>query len=327
MKRTFSGAFFVLALLLLGQSPAASQASRPAEAIVNVASTPPFSVTSWPIVVADRAGFFRREGIQVKLNFTFTGHQLLAGDLVQFVNAGAQGPLLPAMRGKDIVFVAPIAGTVTTGILAGRDIGKVTDLEGKAFAVSGLGNTDHFVIAKFMERQGLSPSKVKFIGIRDEGAALAQLTAGHIAAGKFDQGKLFRVEQTRQFNILATPTDLGGYPWNVIATTRTYATQNRAVVVGFIRAFQSAMRFIQDPANKEAVIAAVMAAASGLERDVVEQTYAAAKGFELYSLKPLTVSDLKLALEALVFAGEDVKALDLSRFIDNAYLQQAQAKP
>lgn len=289
---------------------------------VNLASIPPFSVTTWPVVVADEQGFFEREGIDVNITFTFDGGLLLAGGQVDIINDGADSGLIGFAQGKDVILVAPLAQSVTDGLLVSTDITSVADLEGKTLRVVGFG-TDEFLARRFIEENGLSSDAVNFVDIEDDGAALGQLETGQIDGGTFDQGILFESEQTGQFNVLAKPVELGSFPWNVIQTTRGYAEDNPDVVVGFIRAIQDAMRFILDSGNEEAVIEAVIAGGEGLEREDAELTYESAAGFGLYTFDPLTVDDVEPALEALVFLEEDVEDIDLNEVIDNSFLEQA----
>lgn len=289
---------------------------------VNLGSIPPFSVTTWPIVVADEQGFFEREGIDVNITFTFDGGLLLAGGQVDIINDGADSGLIGFAQGKDVIFVAPLAQTVTDGLLVSTDITSVADLEGKTLRVTGFG-TDEFLARRFIEENGLSPDRVNFVAIDDDGAALGQLETGQIDGGMFDQGVLFEAEQTGQFNVLAKPVELGSFPWNVIQTTRTYADENPDVIVGFIRAVQDAMRFILDANNRDAVIEAVIASGEGIEREDAELTYESAEGFALYTFEPLAAEDIEPALEALIFLEEDVRDLDVGAVIDNSYLEQA----
>ncbi len=287
---------------------------------VKVATIPPFTVTTWPVIVADAQGFFQEESIEIELTFTFDGGQLLAGDQVDILNDGGDSGVIAAAQGKDIVEVAPVALTVTDGIVVLPDIATVSDLVGKKLRVTGFG-TDEFLARRFVEEQGVSPDDVEWVAIDDDGAALAQLEAGKIDGGMFDQGFIYDVEKSGEFRVLAKPTDLGVFPWNVIQTTRSYAEANHDVVVGFIRAVQKAMRFIQDAANRDAVIDAV--AAAGEDRAEVDSTYEAAQGFTLYTFDPLTAADLEPALESLVFLGEEVGDFDVASLIDNSYFEEA----
>ncbi|MGH2684545.1 MAG: ABC transporter substrate-binding protein [Actinomycetota bacterium] len=291
---------------------------------IELAGIPPFSIPIWPMVVADHQGFYDRENVDVNITFTFDGGQLLAGGQVDLLSDGADSGLIAAARGKDILFVAPHMDTVTDGLMVSPDITSVAELEGTTLRSAGFG-TDEFLARRFIEESGVDPDTVTFVPIEDDGAALAQLESGEIDGGMFGVGALLEAEQTGDFNVLGPPEALGTYPWNAIQTTRTFAEANDEAVVGFIRATQDGIRFIQDPANRDAVIEAVLTTGEGLPQEDVEASYDSAEGFEQYSLEPLTPDDLQPAFEFFEFAGEDVdvESLDLEALIDNSYLERA----
>ena len=291
---------------------------------IELAGIPPFSVPVWPMVVADHQGFYERENVDVNITFTFDGGQLLAGGQVDVLSDGADSGLIAAAQGKDIVFVAPHMDTVTDGLMVAPDITSVADLEGATLRSAGFG-TDEFLARRFIENNGLDPDTVTFVPIEDDGAALAQLESGEIDGGMFGVGALLEAEQSGDYNVLGPPEELGEYPWNAIQTTRTFAEANEDALVGFIRATQDGIRFMQDPANRDAVIESVLETGEGLPREDVEASYDSAEGFEQYTLDPLTPEDLQPAFDFFEFAGEDldVESLDLEALIDNSYLERA----
>lgn len=295
-------------------------------ATIEFAGIPPFSIPIWPMLVADHQGFYDRENVEVNMTFTFDGGQLLAGGQVDVLSDGADSGLIAASQGKDILFVAPHMDTVTDGLMVSQDITSVADLEGATLRSAGFG-TDEFLARRFIEENGVDPDSVTFVPIEDDGAALAQLESGEIDGGMFGVGALLEAEQTGDFNVLGPPEALGSYPWNAIQTTRTFAEANEDALVGFIRATQDAILFMQDPENRDAVVEAVLATGEGLPQEDVELSYDSAEGFGQYSLDPLTPDDLEPAFDFFEFAGEgiDVGSLNLEELIDNSYLESAAA--
>jgi ABC-type nitrate/sulfonate/bicarbonate transport system substrate-binding protein len=293
---------------------------------IELAGIPPFSIPIWPMIVADHQGFYDRESVDVNITFTFDGGQLLAGGQVDVLSDGADSGLIAASQGKDILFVAPHMDTVTDGLMVSRDITAVADLEGATLRSAGFG-TDEFLARRFIEENGVNPENVTFVPIEDDGAALAQLESGEIDGGMFGVGALLEAEQTGDFNVLGPPEALGTYPWNTIQTTRTFAEANEDALVGFIRATQDGILFMQDSTNRDAVIEAVLATGEGLPPEDVELSYDSAEGFGQYSLEPLTPDDLEPAFDFFEFAGEDIDvgSLNLAELIDNSYLESAVA--
>jgi NitT/TauT family transport system substrate-binding protein len=294
---------------------------------VKVAGIAPFSVTAWPLVVADSEGYFADENIEVDKIFTFDGGQLLAGGKVDMLNDGGDSGLIALEQGKDAIAVAPLANRVTDGLLVSDDITEISQLDGKTLRTSGTGATDEFLLKRFLEDKGVDVSSVKLLPVEDDGPALAQLDAGTIDGGLFDQGVLLEAENggIENARVLAEPAELGVYPWNLLQSTRGYAEANKDVVVGFIRAIQRAIEFIKDPANKEAVVDAVVKADETLDRQGTEDTYDAAKGFSLYATEPLTDADIQPAIDYLKETQDGGISVTAEDFIDNSYLAEAQA--
>jgi NitT/TauT family transport system substrate-binding protein len=313
-------ALVVVAVGCAGQDGADSGGGPGEVTTIELATIPPFTVTTWPVVVAQHQGYFDREGIEVNATYTFDGGQLLAGGQVDVLNDGGDSGLIAAARGKDVIFVAPVALQVTDGILGAPDITTVEQLRGETLRSAGF-STDEFLAERFLEGQGISADEIDFVAVEDDGAAIVQLERGEIAGGMFDQGFLVEAERTGEFNVLAQPADFGTYPWNVIQTTSTYADANPEAVTGFIAAIQDAMAFIQDPANRDAVIEAVVA--EGEDQTSVEDTYEAAGSFDLYSFDPLSTEDIQPALDFLIWVGEDVEGIELEPLIENRYFEAA----
>ncbi|MGH3651012.1 MAG: ABC transporter substrate-binding protein, partial [Acidimicrobiia bacterium] len=122
---------------------------------VRVAGIPPFSVTAWPLVVADSEGYLQEEGIAVDKIFTFDGGALLAGGEVEVLNDGADSGVLAANQGLDVIAVAPLASLVTDGLMVDEEISELGDLKGGTLRTSGAGATDEFLIQEYLDENGV----------------------------------------------------------------------------------------------------------------------------------------------------------------------------
>jgi ABC-type nitrate/sulfonate/bicarbonate transport system substrate-binding protein len=296
---------------------------------VKVGGIGPFSVTAWPLVIATRQGYFAKEGIRLDQIFTFDGGQLLAGGKINVLNDGGDSGLLAAQAGKDAIAFSSLANRLTDGILVRSDITSVAQLAGKTLRTSGAGSTDEFVLQRFLKSKGIDPSKVKLQPVQEDGAAIAQLQAGNIDGGMYDQGLLFQAEQgqLKGTRALVPPAELGVYPWNVLQTTRSYATAHAQTLVGFVRAVEKAIAFIRDPANKATVIDAVLKSDKTLVRKDIVDTYDAAKTFALYQTTALTAADIQPAIDFVKTTQSGKLSVTAGSFIDNTYFDKAVPTP
>jgi ABC-type nitrate/sulfonate/bicarbonate transport system substrate-binding protein len=327
--RRLSYAGIALALMAAscgpGQDEGGQQATEPEAPVqVDVGAFPGPNTGSWAVGIAKDQGFFEREGLDVEVTYTFDGGQLLAGGQLDLISDGADSGLVAFAQGKDVIAVAPVTMLAADALVVQPDIESVADLAGKTLRVTNFG-TDEFLAREFIEAQGLSPDEVEWVSIDEDGPALVQLENARIDGGMFSQGFALEAEETGEYNVLARPSDFGRFPWNVLQTTRTFADENPEALVGFIRAILSAIEFIQDPANRDAVIDSLVAVQEGLPREDVEASYQVAESvdFNMFSLDPLTVDDVAPALGQLVFLGEDVSDVDLNAFVDSTYFEQA----
>jgi NitT/TauT family transport system substrate-binding protein len=311
-----------------GDDEGSSDGGGSADAVdIRVAAIPPFTAFTWPLVVAESEGYFEEEGIGIEETFTFDGAALLAGGQIDVLYEGADSGLLAAEQGQDVIAFGPLVGHVTDGLLVSEDITEIEALPGEALRVSGANATDEFVLERYLEENGVDPESIDYLPVEDDGAALAQLEAGQIAGGMFDQGVLQQAENgdIEGAAPLVRPIDFGPYPWGALQTTRTWAEEHPEAATGFVRAIQRAMEFIRDPANQATVVQAVLAADESLDQEGVELTYEASGEFTFYETEPLTPEDIEPAVEYLREAqGEDI-TVDLERWIDNSYVDQAQA--
>jgi len=291
---------------------------------IDVGSFPGLGTGNWSVGIAQQQGFFDREGLDVEVTYTFDGGQLLAGGQLDLISDGADSGLVAFAQGKDVVAVAPVTMLAADALVVQPEIDSVTDLAGKTLRVTNFG-TDEFLAREFIEAEGLSPDEVEWVSIDEDGPAITQLASGRIDGGMFDQGFALEADASGDYNVLARPSDFGRFPWNVLQTTRTFADENPEALVGFIRAIRDAVTFIQDPANREAVIDSLAAAQEGLPREDIEASYevVASVDYNMFSLDRLTAEDVAPALEQLAFLGEDVGDVDLNMFVDSTYFDQA----
>lgn len=326
---TVRRAIAIVGLLALGLTSCGDDGDDEASlSRIRVAAIPAISVVSWPLVAADEEGCFAEQGIEVDFSFTFDALTLLASGEVDLSMDSADSGLTGALRGVDVVFVAPLVSLVTIGVIGGAGIEEPEDLEGETVGVTGVPSTDQFVVQRYLEQQGVDINTIDFVGIEDDGARRAQLEGGQLAAIRVGGEEVAALQENEEgdLSVIATSADLGSYPWNFAQTTRSYASQNAETLTGYLTCVSRGVDFVQDPNNKDTVIDYVTQASEGVDREVVVAGYEAyAPDFALYEIRPLTTDDLQPGLEFLEFSEqEDVESLDdLDSLIDNSFVEAA----
>jgi ABC-type nitrate/sulfonate/bicarbonate transport system substrate-binding protein len=274
------------------------------------------------LLVAEHEGFFAEEYVSIEPTYGFGQVPLLAGGQLDLVLTGADAGLAAALTGLEPLYVATVVMKATIGILGGEGVNEAKDLEGKTFGITRPGSNDHFLSMRFLEDKGVDTDKVEFVGVQDEGAALVQLESGQLGGGKFTMESILKAGDG-SFTVIATPDDLGTFPWNIVQTTRAFADENGEALTGFLRAVGRGVEFIKDTANESKVIDDVLASNPEGERELVEAAYRAALEYEVYDFGAVAEASLRPALGTVALTGQDGSGLDFSAFVDNSFLEAA----
>jgi NitT/TauT family transport system substrate-binding protein len=158
-QRAAAGALAFVVVLTIAVAP------RPAAAAEMLLTEPVHGVSFLPVYVALRKGYFKDEGIDLKItsmsgtNFVSA---VLTGDAFAFLGSVDHNAFAKA-NGKDLKAVSNLVARANIYFLARKDL-TVTDplqnfLKGKRIAVSPYGRTPNNVLRFFLARWGLEPGK------------------------------------------------------------------------------------------------------------------------------------------------------------------------
>lgn len=268
-----------LAALLGGGavSGAAAQVPRPIEVIVFPGGF------NWPIWVAHEKGLFARHRLEVKVTptpnsaFQLTG--LIEGrfdiamtaldNIIAYIEgqgaaAVAQAPDLIAFMGGDNGFLR---------LVTVPEVKTYADLKGRKLSVDALTTGYAFVVRKLLEKGGLQPHDYELVsagGVQQRFEALLEKKhAGTLLISPFEVAA-----EARGFNKLADAADiLGHYQGVVGATRRAWAREHETELIGFIRAYRSALEWLYDPANKAEAVAILRKNLPSMPEALAQKSY------------------------------------------------------
>jgi NitT/TauT family transport system substrate-binding protein len=204
--------------------------------------------------VAQEQGFFKKRGIDMEFvltNSSGNNPPALVSNSVQVA-----GPTMPTLlqandAGLDLVVIAggaiyPLHGDILVA-RHGSGIEKPADLKGKSVGVPGLGALLHVMLVKSLKDNGISPKDVKFVEIGFQASADA-LKAGTVDAYPSQAPFTARILQSgagyEVSNWLKSTPD--GTLTVVYATTRKWATDNKATVAALKDAMKEANAYMKD---------------------------------------------------------------------------------
>lgn len=220
---------------------------------------------NWPIWVAQEMGWFARQGIALEVTptpgsvFQLTG--LIEGrfdiaiTLIDNVIAYREGQGEVPAVGPDLFAYMAADTRVFPTLVTLPGITGYADLRDKTLSVDALNTGYALVLKAMLERGGLCPGEYRLesVGGAQERyvAMLEKKHAGCLLNSPFE-GLL----RARGYALLDTAIAvLGKYQGQVAAARKAWASANRGAVVGFARAFVSAVAWLRDPRNREEALA------------------------------------------------------------------------
>jgi NitT/TauT family transport system substrate-binding protein len=196
-------------------SPAAKQATPLTDVKMGVFPAADFT----PLFVGFKRGIFKKHGLDIKVQYIFTGTGLMSGltsgalDVAtNSVTAGVTG----ISNGLPVKLITIASLTPTKGyleVLVRKDssIRGWADLAGKTVATINLQGQFHLVVNNAIEKRGGNPSSMRALPMSpaDEPAALA---AGRVDAIVMQDPTLTQAKGQYDFRSLGNPVALLGYP-------------------------------------------------------------------------------------------------------------------
>ena len=170
--------FCVAAALLvaLGIAPSAAQDLKTwRHGIIEAKSDAGF------VLMASRRGFAEKQGLHVEIlqvkSDTFGLKALLAGELDSY-EGGPGGAIVAASRGADIKIIGCHWPMVVHGVFVRDTVATVADLKGKSIAISAPGAMPDLLVRAVLEKNGISPSEVRFANLGSDVDRFKALSAG-----------------------------------------------------------------------------------------------------------------------------------------------------
>jgi len=147
-----------VAMLLLGSAAGAVLAASAAEPARLRISIPGLGSSSYPLIMAQKNGYFRAEGYEVELIPMAAGlavKTLLAGE----VGVTAAGTVLANLQGAKVRLVMGFIRELPYDLVVVPEIKRVEDLRGKKIAVADRGSVTFFVVRAILHAHGMEPDR------------------------------------------------------------------------------------------------------------------------------------------------------------------------
>ena len=235
-----------------------------------------------PAVIAEREGFFRQEGLDVKLKLVQIGPATTSSIVTgaaQFSQSNYVTLIEARSRGIPVEIVAEATrGTPqfsSVVVLPNSPIRAPKDLVGKRVAVPGIGTIGQLVIEVWMKAHGLNYNAIKWVQMpfQNMGAALQEHQVDAAWVGEPFVTILKKTLHVR----LILPGFIGptaGLPLAAFATSESYAKAHPGIVNGFKKAIEQAEALAaKDPSLVRAALPTYTAITPKLAQEIGLEEY------------------------------------------------------
>jgi ABC-type nitrate/sulfonate/bicarbonate transport system substrate-binding protein len=202
-------------------------------------------------------GFFERENLDVPI-ITMRGSpltlQALTAESIYGAAAGVDALIGAYERGADLTMIGGLLNSLGLSMIGGKPFKTYADLRGTTIGTQTLTSGTGFALRLVLKAHGLEyPRDYKLLNIGGASDRYQALTSGQISSTPVGL-PLDLMAKQQGFNIIGYfADDLPNFQFAGYFVKRSWAEKNRALVVRFMKAIASTMRWMID--NREAACA------------------------------------------------------------------------
>jgi len=279
-----------------------------------------------PLWVAWKQGFFQKQGLDTQVVLVSGADKsimALVGGSVYLSSGAADAVITAAEQGADLASIGGIINGLTHYVMGGKRFKTFEDLRGATIGSSGLTSGTAFVLRRVLRANGLEyPRDYKLINVGGSGPAFLSLTSGRIDAAIIAVPLSFEAAALGHPVIGRVVDFIPNYQLTEMTVKRSWAEQNRPLVVRFMKAMVLAMRWLYD--NKEQAIAF-------LSDEMKLKPNQARKGWEYYTEHKIwnpnaeaNIEGVKTVIQILADRGQFKGILPPpTKYVDHSYVEEA----
>jgi ABC-type nitrate/sulfonate/bicarbonate transport system substrate-binding protein len=234
------------------------------------------SISALGIALAQRKGFFEREGIDLKVvglrGTSFQVEALDHGD-VEVANAAMPYLIQAVLKGSPSVGIAGGPANQVYSLIAKPEIKSFDDLKGRMVGMSLAVDTISIASRMLLEKHGLKQGAYRtreLIGTPVRADCLSKGECDAVPLGQPDDILFLR----KGYNKLGDSLEvIPRLQFSVVAARRDWAEMHRDAALRLVRALGAAYRFMRDQANRDEVTE-LAAQTTGAPPDVIRAVLA-----------------------------------------------------
>jgi ABC-type nitrate/sulfonate/bicarbonate transport system substrate-binding protein len=280
----------------------------------------------WPEYIATEFGWFKENGVVLDMLTVGPGaaQQLTAGalnlgysgfpDFIRAINQGA--PLKIIING---VAVPPYA------VYAKPAIKKIGDLKGKTVSIGGQKDVTLIYMEAFIGSAGLKAKDLDFVYAKATQERFAALVSGAVDAAILYPPSSFRAGAAGFTYLGEIEPYLKDFPFTVWAVNTEWAAKNRAAVLGYVKTYGRAIRWLYEPRNRDQAVDILVKYSKQDRKDSADTyDYFVTKLGALSTDGLFSDSSYKKMTDALLNFGDLTQPVPpMSKFFDTSFVKEA----
>src|SRR5437870_12190887 len=288
------------------------------------------TVSALQFTIAQRKGFFSREGINLEMvPIEGCANNMMAAldkGTVEITRTATPYLIQSVLKGSEGVAIAGETLTPIYSLIARPEIKTFADLKGKIVGLSLAVDTISISTRKLMEKNGIKEGDFKVKELVGTPVRADCLRKGECDAVPLGQPEDF-VFIKHGYQRLGVSTDaVPSFLFTVSAVRKSWGENNKEALVRYVRGLASSYRFMRDPNNRDEVVRMAIET-TGSSEDIVRQTlglYFEPDRGVVPRQAELDVKGLGQVIQFMAEAGELKSPLPApERFIDLQYLRAA----
>ena len=214
-----------------------------------------------PLTLADKAGIFKKHGLEVEIKMIpqKDRHLALASKAIQCAATTVETHVAWNTNGVPIVQIFQLDKSYgADGIAVRGDVKSFADLKGKVVGVSAPGTAPYFGLAWMLSKNGMSVKDVKIVSLEPQPAAQAFISGQNDAAMTYEPYLSTVRANPQAGKILATTLD---YPMvmDTVGCDPAWLKANPKAAQGLANAYFQALEMIKaEPAKSYEIMGAAV---------------------------------------------------------------------
>ncbi len=289
------------------------------------------TVSALQFTIAQRKGFFSREGINLAMVPIEGGANNMMAALdrgtVEITRTATPYLIQAVLKGSEGIAIAGETLTPIYSLIAKPEIKTFADLKGKVVGLSLAVDTISISTRKLMAKNGIKEGDFKVKELVGTPARADCLRKGECDAVPLGQPEDFLLMKQGYQRLGVSIDAVPSFLFTVSAVRKSWGEKNQEALVRYVRGLASAFRFMRDSANRDEVVR-MTAETTGSPEEIARQTlslYFEPDRGVVPKQGELDVKGLGQVIQFMAEAGELKPPLPApERFVDLQYLKAAE---